>query len=214
LYISPEVKVAMNKFFNASYEERVVYLHGVIDDADNSARITAISVPPQRCSGGSVEHPDSETDPRKFLIWNDKFLALHRTLPRIGLAHSFSGGAHHSGRDDNTDSLIATEGAKCGRKLFFSITTGNKGSTAASFRVDCVLSPHPSINIMFEGVEYYYWADADAVAKMLEGAEDMINKYIVPAATEKKPEGVGIQKLVPSGGVASQMEQDEQMWGI
>lgn len=206
MLITPELKVALRQFFTQDSRERMVFLHGDINEETMVVSLCNMTVPPQVSSSGTVEI-DDDYDPVKYFDYHDELKARHKEHPFIGQAHSHAGGAHHSSRDDNSDSLHGTDGEMFGdRIMFVSITTSGVRANN-DFRCDIVVTPRgmPQYNIVHEDVEWKFLADSSAVEKMLEGTEERVSV----AKTTTTKTGSGAPRSVGPKPTQGKKEKDD-----
>jgi len=192
--VTPEVRVALREFFTKDSRERMAFLHGEIDEKRLVLTVKDITIPPQISAASTVDL-DTDSDPEAYFEYHDELMAKHKVVPVIGQAHSFTGGAHHSPRDDGNDVLLASIGQReGGRTMFLSITTSSL-KAKDDFRCDVVVTP-PGMshyNIVHEDVEWRFLADSKEVTRMLEGSEERV-KYAVVKKQEASPTGSASKK--------------------
>jgi len=190
LYIRPEVMLALKRFFAGSTKERLLYLHGEIDNATRHGFVRNLTIPPQTSEHSSVEI-DEEHD--GFFDWHDEYTERCKENPVIGIAHSFSGGAHHSSRDENTDALFGEENADRGNEWFFSITATSGKKTGGDFRVDAIFTPLSEAvkevffnQLAIEEVGWGYDVDEEFIDAMLKDEDSMVNEKVYTAPAYQK----------------------------
>jgi len=185
--ITAEVKVALREFFLRDSRERMAFLHGDIDEENLVVTIRDITIPPQVSAPANVDL-NQEYDPAKYFDYHDELKARHKVHPFVGQAHSFTGGGHHSPRDDNTDSLHGTEGQKAGGRTMFVAVTCSSIRARDEFRCDIVVTPPgmPQYNIVHEDVDWSFLADSKKIAEMLMGSEERVSHPTVVATKREE----------------------------
>lgn len=199
LWVEPDVYFAIRRFFGQSTMERLIYLHGEVDNEERAGYVRNITIPPQISEYSTVE---LNTDHDDYFEWHNAYKAKCEKMPVIGMAHSFSGGAHHSSRDENTDALFGEEGFDRGDRWFFSVTA-HSGKKDNDFRVDAVYTPAEGEETMFDAkqlaivdVGWGYDLDEDFITEMIGEADNLVGtkSYVKPPKKEAKPKTTGADK--------------------
>lgn len=177
LYIDPAVFVAIRRFFKGNVNERLLFLHGTVDNESRYGIVKSITIPPQTSEYSSVE---LNVDHEDYFEWHDAYKARCEEYPVIGMAHSFSGGAHHSPRDENTDALFGEESLDRGNQWFFS-ATAHSGGKGTDFRVDAIFTPNDeAVKSMFfkqiaiTNIGWGYDVDEGLIRELLKDTDKLV----------------------------------------
>lgn len=194
VHVHVDAYCTMVRFFGKSKNERFAFLHGFVNNEEKIVDIMDVSIPPQKSGGASVE---PNYDDERWMDWDLEFIAKCKKMPCVGIAHSFSGGAHHSGRDENTDALLGEESKDAKRNFVASITctAGPSYGNRRDFRVDIIWTPDvKGFQAAYEDVEWYYWDDESKIEKALAAAEPMVTDW------SYTPPVTGAQGVTSDGG--------------